>query len=51
MGELDDLPHGGAARLKSADLGLKTLQHDPVIVRSESAALPVVAEAELSLDE
>src|SRR5215212_144310 len=27
VGELDDLPHAGAARLKSAELVLKTLQH------------------------
>ena len=37
VGELDDLPHAGAARLKSAELVLKTLQHArATIVPSES---------------
>jgi hypothetical protein len=39
VGDLDDLPHAGAARLKSAELVLKTLQHaGATIVPSESPA-------------
>jgi hypothetical protein len=48
---LDDLPHGGAARLKSAERVLATSWHDSVIVPSESAALPPVDAAEPSVAE
>ena len=52
IGDLDDLPHAGAARLKSAELVLKTLQHaNATIVPSESAATPRDDEENLSLDQ
>src|SRR5215207_2157307 len=39
VGELDDLPHAGAVRLKSAELVLKTLQHaGATIVPAENPA-------------
>jgi hypothetical protein len=49
--DLDDLPDGGAARLKSAERVLETSWHDPAIVPSGSAALPPVDAAEISVAE
>lgn len=52
VGDLDDLSHAGAARLKSAELVLKTLQHaGATIVPSESAAASLEDEASLSLEQ
>jgi hypothetical protein len=52
VGDLDDLPHAGAARLKSAELVLKTLQHaNATIVPSESAATPQDDDPTLSLEQ
>jgi hypothetical protein len=49
-GDLDDLPHAGAARLKSAELVLKTLQTaGATIVPSESAVRPLEDDSTLSL--
>lgn len=50
VGELNDLPHAGAARLKSAELVLKTLQHaGATIVPTATEATPLVDDPTLSL--
>jgi hypothetical protein len=52
VGELDDLPHAGAAQLKSAELVLKTLQHaGTTIVPTVTEAAPLVDDPTLSLDQ
>jgi hypothetical protein len=52
VGDLDDLPHAGAARLKSAELVLKTLQHaNATIVPSEATVTPREDNATLSLEQ
>ena len=52
VGDLDDLPHAGAARLKSAELVLKTLQHaNATIVPSESAVTPHDDDQPLTLEQ
>jgi hypothetical protein len=52
VGDLDDLPHAGAARLKSAELVLKTLQHASAsIVPSQAEATPQEDDSDLSLEQ
>jgi hypothetical protein len=52
VGDLDDLPHAGAARLKSAELVLKTLERaGAMIVPQEQDAISVGVEQKLSLAE
>jgi hypothetical protein len=52
VGELDDLPHAGAARLKSAELVLKTLQHaGTTIVPTATEITPMRDDPSLSLDQ
>ena len=51
VGELNDLPHAGA-RLKSAELVLKTLQHaGTIVVPTATEATPLVDDPSLSKDQ